>query len=148
MPCDVLIVPANQLEGNRFLVSHMGAILRPSPNQFRPREYLMFITPAYAQSAAGSGDFLIQILPFLLIFVIMYFLIIRPQQRRLKDHKEMVAALRRGDTVVTGGGLIGKVTKADDDELQVELAPGMKVKVIRSTITEVRSKNQPVSGKK
>jgi preprotein translocase subunit YajC len=108
----------------------------------------MFITPAYAQSAAGSGDFLIQILPFLLIFVIMYFLIIRPQQRRLKDHKEMVAALRRGDTVVTGGGLIGKVTKADDDELVVELAPGMKVKVIRSTITEVRSKNQPVSGKK
>jgi preprotein translocase subunit YajC len=108
----------------------------------------MFITPAYAQSAAGSGEFLIQILPFLLIFVIMYFLIIRPQQRRLKDHKEMVAALRRGDTVVTGGGLIGKVTKADDDELQVELAPGMKVKVIRSTITEVRSKNQPVGGKK
>lgn len=108
----------------------------------------MFITPAYAQSAGGSGDFLIQILPFLLIFVIMYFLIIRPQQRRLKDHKEMVAALRRGDTVVTGGGLIGKVTKADDDELQVELAPGMKVKVIRGTITEVRSKNQPVSGKK
>jgi preprotein translocase subunit YajC len=108
----------------------------------------MFITPAYAQSAAGSGDFLIQILPFLLIFVIMYFLIIRPQQRRLKDHKEMVAAVRRGDTVVTGGGLIGKVTKADDDELVVELAPGMKVKVIRSTITEVRSKSQPVSGKK
>jgi len=108
----------------------------------------MFITPAYAQSAAGSGDFLIQILPFLLIFVIMYFLIIRPQQRRLKDHREMVAALRRGDTVVTGGGLIGKVTKADDDELVVELAPGMKVKVIRSTITEVRSKNQPVSDKK
>jgi preprotein translocase subunit YajC len=108
----------------------------------------MFITPAYAQSAAGSGDFLIQILPFLLIFVIMYFLIIRPQQRRLKDHREMVAALRRGDTVVTGGGLIGKVTKADDNELQVELAPGMKVKVIRSTITEVRSKNQPVGGKK
>ena len=87
-------------------------------------------------------------MPFLLIFVIMYFLIIRPQQRRLKDHKEMVAAVRRGDTVVTGGGLIGKVTKADDDELQVELAPGMKVKVVRSTITEVRSKNQPVSGKK
>ena len=108
----------------------------------------MFITPAYAQSVGGSGDFLIQILPFLLIFVIMYFLIIRPQQRRLKDHRELVAALRRGDTVVTAGGLIGKVTKADDDELQVELAPGMKVKVVRGTITEVRSKSQPVSGKK
>lgn len=108
----------------------------------------MLITPAYAQGASGSGDFFIQIMPFLLIFVIMYFLIIRPQQKRLKDHREMVAALRRGDTVVTGGGLIGKVTKVDDAELQVELTQGMKVKVVRSTITEVRSKTQPVDGKK
>jgi preprotein translocase subunit YajC len=108
----------------------------------------MLITPAYAQGAAGGSDFFIQIMPFLLIFVIMYFLIIRPQQKRLKDHREMVAALRRGDTVVTGGGLIGKVTKVDDAELQVELTQGMKVKVVRSTITEVRSKTQPVDGKK
>lgn len=108
----------------------------------------MLITPAYAQGAAGGSDFFIQIMPFLLIFVIMYFLIIRPQQKRLKDHREMVAVLRRGDTVVTGGGLIGKVTKVDDAELQVELAQGMKVKVVRSTITEVRSKTQPVDGKK
>ena len=108
----------------------------------------MFITPAYAQGAAGNSDFFIQILPFLLIFVIMYFLIIRPQQRRLKDHREMVAALRRGDTVVTGGGLIGKVTKVDEDEIQVEIAQGMRVKVVRSTVTDVRSKNQPVDGKK
>lgn len=108
----------------------------------------MLITPAYAQGASGSGDFFIQIMPFLLIFVIMYFLIIRPQQKRLKDHREMVAALRRGDTVVTGGGLIGKVTKVDENELQVELAQGVKVKVIRSTITDLRSKTQPVDGKK
>jgi preprotein translocase subunit YajC len=108
----------------------------------------MLITPAYAQGAAGGSDFFIQIMPFLLIFVIMYFLIIRPQQKRLKDHREMVSALRRGDTVVTGGGLIGKVTKVDDAELQVELTQGMKVKVVRSTITEVRSKTQPVDGKK
>jgi preprotein translocase subunit YajC len=108
----------------------------------------MLITPAYAQGTSGSGDFFIQIMPFLLIFVIMYFLIIRPQQKRLKDHREMVAALRRGDTVVTGGGLIGKVTKVDENELQVELTQGMKVKVVRSTITEVRSKTQPVDGKK
>ncbi len=108
----------------------------------------MLITPAYAQGASGSGDFFIQIMPFLLIFVIMYFLIISPQQKRLKDHREMVSALRRGDTVVTGGGLIGKVTKVDDAELQVELTQGMKVKVVRSTITEVRSKTQPVDGKK
>ncbi len=108
----------------------------------------MLITPAYAQGASGSGDFFIQIMPFLLIFVIMYFLIIRPQQKRLKDHREMVAAVRRGDKVVTGGGPIGKVTKVDENELQVELAQGMKVKVVRSTITEVRSKTQPVDGKK
>ena len=108
----------------------------------------MLFTPAYEQCADGGSDFFIQIMPFLLIFVIMYFLIIRPQQKRLKDHREMVAALRRGDTVVTGGGLIGKVTKVDDAELQVELTQGMKVKVVRSTITEVRSKTQPVDGKK
>lgn len=108
----------------------------------------MLITPAYAQGAAGGGDFFIQIMPFLLIFVIMYFLIIRPQQRRVKEHREMVAALRRGDTVVTGGGLVGKVTKVDDEEIQVELAQGMKVKVVRGTISEVRSKTEPVGNKK
>ncbi len=108
----------------------------------------MLITPAYAQAAGGSGDFIFQILPFLLIFVIMYFLIIRPQQKRVKDHRELVSALRRGDTVVTAGGLIGKVTRVDESELQVEIAQGMKVKVVRSTITEVRSKSEPVGGKK
>lgn len=108
----------------------------------------MLISPAYAQGAAGSGDFFIQIMPFLLIFVIMYFLIIRPQQKRLKDHREMVASVRRGDTVVTGGGLIGKVAKVDEHELQVELAQGMKVKVVRNTLTDVRSKSQPVGDKK
>ncbi len=108
----------------------------------------MLITPAYAQAAGGSGDFIFQILPFLLIFVIMYFLIIRPQQKRVKDHRELVSALRRGDTVVTAGGLIGKITKVDEGELQVELGQGMKVKVVRSTITDVRSKSEPVGGKK
>lgn len=108
----------------------------------------MLITPAYAQAAGGGSDFIFQILPFLLIFVIMYFLIIRPQQKRVKDHRELVSALRRGDTVVTAGGLIGKVTRVDESELQVEIAQGMKVKVVRSTITEVRSKSEPVGGKK
>ena len=108
----------------------------------------MLITPAYAQAAGGSSDFIFQILPFLLIFVIMYFLIIRPQQKRVKDHREMVSTLRRGDTVVTAGGLIGKVTKVEDGELQVELGQGMKVKVVRSTITDVRSKSEPVGNKK
>ncbi len=108
----------------------------------------MLITPAYAQGAPGGGDFFFQILPFLLIFVIMYFMLIRPQQRRVKEHKEMVAALRRGDTVVTGGGLVGKVTKVDDLEVEVQVAQGVKVKVVRSTITDVRNKTEPVGNKK
>ncbi|WP_349360493.1 preprotein translocase subunit YajC [Stappia sp.] len=107
----------------------------------------MLITPAYAQGAgaAGGPDLLMSILPFVLIFVIMYFLIIRPQRQRMKQHQEMVNNLRRGDTVVTGGGLIGKISKVvDDGEVQVELADGLKVRVVRSMITEVRSKTEPV----
>jgi len=106
----------------------------------------MFITPAYAQSGGGSSDMLISILPFVLIFVIMYFLIIRPQQRRAKDHREMVSAVRRGDTVITAGGFVAKVAKViDDNELQVEIADGVKVRVIRSTIQEVRAKGEPAN---
>ncbi|MEC9367635.1 MAG: preprotein translocase subunit YajC [Pseudomonadota bacterium] len=108
----------------------------------------MFITPAYAQSGSGSPDFLVSILPFVMIFVIMYFLIIRPQQRRMKEHREMVAGVRRGDTVVTSGGLIGKVIKVDDQELQVEIAQGVKVRVLRTTLAEVRSKGVPVEAAK
>jgi preprotein translocase subunit YajC len=107
----------------------------------------MFITPAYAQAAGGAGgsDFLIQLLPFLLIFVVIYFLILRPQQKRAKEHREMVSSLRRGDTVITSGGLIGKVSKViDDGEIQVELAEGVRVRVVRSMVTEVRSKGEPV----
>lgn len=109
----------------------------------------MFITPAYAQGAAGGGDFFVTLLPFLLIFVIMYFLIIRPQQKRMKDHREMVSGVRRGDTVVTAGGVIGKVTKVvDDTELQVEIADGVRVKLVRGTITDVRTKGEPVADDK
>jgi len=107
----------------------------------------MLISPAYAQGAGGSGtpDLLMSLLPFVLIFVIMYFLIIRPQRQRMKQHQEMVANLRRGDTVVTSGGLIGKVSKVvDDGEVQLELAEGLKVRAVRSMITEVRSKSEPV----
>ncbi|MGI9382726.1 MAG: preprotein translocase subunit YajC [Methyloligellaceae bacterium] len=109
----------------------------------------MLITPAYAQGAQGGGDFFVTLLPFILIFVIMYFLIIRPQQRRVKEHREMVAGVRRGDMVVTSGGIIGKVTKvSDDNELQVEIADGVRVKVVRGTLSEVRTKGEPVeSGK-
>ncbi|MBC2859574.1 preprotein translocase subunit YajC [Stappia sp. 28M-7] len=107
----------------------------------------MLISPAYAQGAGGAGstDILMSLLPFVLIFVIMYFLIIRPQRQRMKQHQEMVSNLRRGDTVVTAGGLIGKVSKVvDDGEVQLELAEGLKVRAVRSMITEVRSKSEPV----
>ncbi|MCB1472771.1 MAG: preprotein translocase subunit YajC [Rhodobiaceae bacterium] len=110
----------------------------------------MFITPAYAQGAApGGGPFIMQILPFLLIFVIIYFLILRPQQKRMKEHKEMVSNLRRGDTVVTAGGLIGKVTKVvDDAEIEIEISKGMSVRAVRSTIADIHSKGEPVKEQK
>ncbi len=106
----------------------------------------MLISPAYAQGAGFGGDsMLIQFLPFILIFVIMYFLILRPQQKRVKLHQEMVKNLRRGDTVVTSGGLLGKVTKVvDDDQIEVELGEGVKVRQMRQMISEVRAKGEPV----
>ncbi|WP_397542217.1 preprotein translocase subunit YajC [Roseovarius salis] len=85
-----------------------------------------------------------QFIPLILIFAIMYFLLIRPQQKKLKDHKAMVEALRRGDQVVTQGGLIGKVSKVkDDDEIEVEIAQGVKVRVVKSTVSQVLSKTEP-----
>lgn len=107
----------------------------------------MFVTPAYAQGVGGaSPDMFISILPFVLIFVIMYFLIIRPQRTQLKKRGEMLAAVRRGDTVVTGGGFIGKVTKViDDNELEIDLGGGTKVTALRSTIADVRVKGEPVA---
>ena len=84
-------------------------------------------------------------MPIILIFVIMYFLMIRPQQKKVKEHKAMVDAVRRGDQVVTSGGLIGKVTKVDDQkgEVEVELAPNVKVRVVKSTLSQVMSKTEP-----
>ncbi|OHV68084.1 preprotein translocase subunit YajC [Mesorhizobium sp. LCM 4577] len=105
----------------------------------------MFVTPAYAQGVGASPDMFISILPFVLIFVIMYFLIIRPQRAQLKKRQEMLSAVRRGDTVVTGGGFIGKVTKViDDNELEIDLG-GTKVTALRSTISDVRVKGEPVA---
>ncbi len=110
----------------------------------------MFITAAYAQTGAGTdGGFLIQLVPFILIFIILYFLIIRPQQRRAKEHQAMIAAVRRGDTIVTSGGLIGRVVKIiDDHEISVEIATDVKVRVARSSIAEVRTKGEPVKEEK
>lgn len=106
------------------------------------------ISAAYAQSGGAIGpgfDFLI---PIVLIFVIMWFLVIRPQQRRVKEHKRMVEAVRRGDVVVTSGGIIGKVTRVfEGDEILVEIAEGVRVKVIRGTLSDVRSKTEPADDK-
>ena len=109
----------------------------------------MFITPAFAQAsgatAFGSSDMLVQIAPFVVIFAIMYFLILRPQQRRAKEQRSMIQGARRGDTIVTTGGLIGKITKStDDSEVEVEIAPNVRVRVARSGIGEVRAKGEPV----
>lgn len=105
----------------------------------------MFVTPAYAQAIGATPDIFVSILPFVLIFVIMYFLIIRPQRLQLKKRGEMLAAIRRGDTVVTGGGFVGKVTKlVDDNELEIDLG-GTKVTAMRSTISDVRVKGEPVA---
>lgn len=106
----------------------------------------MFVTPAYAQATGAGPDMFISIVPFILIFVIMYFMIIRPQRTQIKKRSEMIAAIRRGDTVVTGGGLVGKVTKViDDNELEVDLGSGLKVTAIRATIADVRVKGEPVA---
>ncbi len=106
------------------------------------------ITPAFAQTPAapaGGSDLFIQIVPFALIFVIMWFLIIRPQQKRAKTHQEMIKNVRRGDTVVTSGGIVGKVTKVvDDAEIEVEIADNVKVRIVRAMISDVRSKAEPV----
>ncbi|ACP25160.1 preprotein translocase [Sinorhizobium fredii NGR234] len=108
----------------------------------------MFITEAFAQTAApaaGGADILMSILPFILIFVVMYFLIIRPQRAQMKRREELLKNIRRGDQVVTGGGIVGKVTKVvDDTELEVEIAEGIKVRVVRSGVSEVRVKGEPV----
>ena len=108
----------------------------------------MFISPAFAQGHRGLGggdNMLVSLLPFVLIFVIMYFLILRPQQKRVKQHQEMVKNVRRGDTVVTSGGLVGKVTKVvDDEQIEVEVAEGVRVRQMRSMMADVRAKGEPV----
>jgi len=108
----------------------------------------MFITPAFAQgtsSAFGDGGLVTSLLPFVLIFVIMYFLILRPQQKRVKTHQEMVKNVRRGDTVITNGGLVGRVTKViDDTEIEIELSDDVRVRQMRSMIADVRAKGEPV----
>ena len=112
----------------------------------------MFISSALAQgslfgggAAGDTSSLLTSLLPFALIFVIMYFLILRPQQKRVKQHAEMVKNVRRGDTVVTNGGLVGKVTKViDDDQIEIEIADDVRIRQMRQMVTDVRAKGEPV----
>ena len=107
----------------------------------------MVITPAFAQSGLFGGDsnMLVQFMPLILIIVIMYFLILRPQQQKVKQHQAMIKALRRGDTVVTNGGLVAKVIKVvDDDQIEVEIADGVRVRQMRAMVSDVRAKGEPV----
>ncbi|MBH66730.1 MAG: preprotein translocase subunit YajC [Rhodospirillaceae bacterium] len=105
----------------------------------------MFISPAFAQGAGSPGGFdLMALAPLVLIFVVFYFLLIRPQQKRAKEHKEMLSKIRRNDRIVTNGGLIGKVAKVNDDrdELELDVAENVRVKVRRGMIAEVVSKGE------
>jgi preprotein translocase subunit YajC len=109
----------------------------------------MLFSDAYAQTGAPAGGadptmaLLLQLFPFAMIFIVFYFLMIRPQQKRLKAHQEMITNLKRGDVVVTSGGLIGKVRSVADDEARVEIATNVEVRVIKHTITEVRTRGEP-----
>ena len=112
----------------------------------------MFITPAFAQNGplggllgGDSASMITSFMPLILIIVIMYFLVLRPQQQKVKAHQAMVKALRRGDTVITNGGIVGKVTKVvDDDQIEIEVSDGVRVRQMRSMVTEVRAKGEPV----
>ena len=110
----------------------------------------MFASPAFASTGAapaagGAAGFILNIAPLVLIFVIFWFLLIRPQQRRMKQHRDMVAAVKRNDTAVTSGGLIGKVTKVDEHEVELEIASGVRVKVIKSMLSDVRQFAKPAN---
>ena len=102
----------------------------------------MFASPAYASAGAASSasgmGILISYAPLLLIFVIFYFLLIRPQSRKLKEHRDMIGAVKRNDTAVTSGGLIGKVTKVEEAEVELEIASGVRVRVVKGMIGDVR----------
>ncbi len=109
----------------------------------------MLVSPAFAQAAGAApsaGAAFAQFLPIILIFVIFYFLLIRPQQKKMKEHRAMVEALRRGDQVVTSGGIVGKVSKVQEDGMvEVEIADGVRVKVLKHTIGQVLNKTEPAA---
>jgi len=101
----------------------------------------MFASPAYAAAGAapsGAAGFMVQMFPLLLIFVIFYFLLIRPQQRRMKQHRDLIGAVKKNDVAITGGGVIGKVVKVDENEVELEIASGVKIKVVKALLSDIR----------
>lgn len=107
----------------------------------------MLVTPAYAQAAAGGGAAatFAQFIPLILIFVIMYVLMIRPQQKKMKEHRAMVASLRKGDQIVTQGGIMAKVVNVRDEDLEIEVAQGVRIRIVRSAVQHVIDKTAPVA---
>jgi preprotein translocase subunit YajC len=109
----------------------------------------MFATPAYAQTAAGAAAgpeaMLVQFLPLIALVVLFYFLMIRPQQRRVKQHQQMLGGLKRGDVVVLSSGVIGKVVRVEDKEVGLEVASGVTVKVVKAMIADVRTRGEPAA---
>ncbi len=101
----------------------------------------MFASPAFASAGAaptGAAGFFVSVAPLILIFVIFYFLLIRPQQRRLKQHRDMIAAVKKNDVAITGGGVIGKVTRVEDNEVELEIAPGTRIRVVKGLLSDIR----------
>jgi len=131
----------------RLMIAHCakGVYGASQQKQTRSERYIMLITPALAQSGGLAGGGLGGLMPIVLVMVIFYFLLIRPQQKRAKQHKEMLAAVAKGDKIITNGGIEGKVTKVVDDSetIEVEIAKDVKVNVIRTMIADVRGKNAP-----
>jgi preprotein translocase subunit YajC len=138
-PPDTIVAALfKQSRRGRLRSRRLGRLLPTNPQG----DGSMFITPAYAQVPGGSEPFTGLLIPMLAMVLIFYFLVIRPQQQRAKQHRELVNQVRRGDTVITSGGFIGKVTKATDgsDEIEVDLSDTMRVRVLKSTLIDVRGK--------
>ncbi len=109
----------------------------------------MNFTPVYAQAVGGGADLITSFFPIVLLIIIFWFFIFRPQQKRAKAHQAMLASVRRGDVVVTTGGLVGKVSKVrEDSDLDVEIAQGVKVKIVKTMIADIRTKPEPVNDNK
>lgn len=127
-------------DDNRARLFNGTAKIAVPPHNNR-REYrmdsLMFLAAAAGTGGAGSSAFLVQIFPLLLIFIVFYLFLIRPQQKRAKEHEAKIAAVQKNDEVVTGGGLMGKVTKVADDHVEVEIAPNVRVRAVKSTLVNV-----------